>query len=117
MLLETRAIEFMISRGFDCEAYTPKKVRDGLVTIKRTNRPGSTRFIGQATLTIQVWAKSRGACEALCQKAVDELVWGLPAEVMDVNSCEPENGPYRWDDPDYKDICRWQATVSVGFNS
>ena len=76
-------------------------------------------------ITVQSWATTRGAAEALCQDAVDALVGrgvyersgGLMAADQNITGCSPENGPYRWDDPDVKDRNRWQATVAVDYNA
>lgn len=108
-----------------CEFYATDPIPDGLVTVKQTSRPGSTRFHGSAMVTVQAWAESRGRAEALCNKAVDALVGrgdyesigGLAYADVNILGCRPENGPYRWDDPDVKDRKRWQATVSVDYNS
>ena len=124
MELELTARNFLRGLGFACEFYVPETIPSSLVTVRRTSRSGSTRFVGRAMLTIQAWAETRGAAEALCIEAVDALVGrgrfegygGLAAADANIAGCSPENGPYRWDDPDIKDRKRWQATVSVDYN-
>ena len=124
--LEQVAREYLKSLGFKCEYYAPDKIPASLVTVKQTARPGSTRFQGRAMLTVQAWADTRGNAGALCADAVDALIgrgayelagFGLPAADDNITGCSPENGPYRWDDPDIKDRHRWQATVSVDYNA
>lgn len=125
MDLERIARDCLRSAGFTCEFYVPDEIPESLVTVKRTNTPGSTRFEGRAMLTVQAWAKTRGAASSLCSDAVDALVGrrayesrgrGLAACDDNITGCRPENGPYRWDAPDVKDRSRWQATVSVDYN-
>ena len=123
--IEKSARDLIRAQGIACEFYAPDPIPDGVVTVKRTPRPGSTRFEGRAMLTVQAWAATRGNAEELCQKAVDILVgrgeWekdgGLAAVEENITGCAPENGPYRWDDPDTKNRHRSQATVSVDYNA
>ena len=76
-------------------------------------------------ITLQAWADTRGKAGVLCCNAVDALIGrgdyedmgGMAAAYADVVECNPENGPYRWDDPDTNDRYRWQATVSVDYNN
>jgi hypothetical protein len=122
--LEKEARDLIRAQGVTCEYYAPERIPEALVTVKRTPTTGSTRFSGRAMLTLQAWATTRGGAEELCFQAVDILVGrgeyeqagGLTASVANVTRCSPENGPYRWDDPDVNDRKRWQATVSVDFN-
>ena len=125
MELEKIARDLLRSNGFACEFYAPEKIPTSLVTVRRTARPGSTRFEGRTMLTVQAWADTRGKAGVLCCNAVDALIGrgdyeqsgGLVAACEDITGCSPENGPYRWDDPDVKDRKRWQATVSVDYNA
>ena len=124
MDLERIARDYLRGLGFTCEFYAPASIPESLVTVKRTSRPGSTRFEGRAMLTVQAWADARGSAGELCGDAVSALVGrgryesagGLASADADITGCFPENGPYRWDDPDIKDRSRWQATVSVDYN-
>lgn len=124
MQLEKIARDTIRAEGMACEFYTPEQIPRELVTVKRTARPGSTRFRGSAMVTVQAWSTSRGRAEALCMQAVDALVGrgeyegrGLASADDDITGCIPENGPYRWDDPEVKDRSRWQATVAVDYNA
>lgn len=125
MELEKTARDYLRSVGFTCEFYATDPIPEGLVTVKRTPRPGSTRFESRAMLTVQAWASTRGKAGARCCDAVDALTGrgayedngGLMAADANITGCSPENGPYRWDDPDVKDRHRWQATVAVDYNS
>lgn len=123
MDLEHAARDYLRGLGFTCEFYAPDPMPEKFVTVKRTARPGSARFEGRAMLTVQAWAVTRGKAFTLCNDAIDALVGrrayelvGLAAAEDDITGCRPENGPYRWDDPDVKDRKRWQATVSVDYN-
>lgn len=124
MDLEHVARDYLRGHGFECEFYAPDPMPSVFVTVKRTARPGATRFTGRAMLTLQAWAETRGAALALLESAIDALVGrgeyeadgGLAASEANVTGCNPENGPYRWDDPDVRDRKRWQATVSVDYN-
>lgn len=123
--IEKAARDLIRAEGMECEFYAPDPMPPAFVTVKRTARPGSSRFRGAAMLTVQAWADTRGGAESLCCEAVDALVGrgaheacgGLPAAHEDITGCFPENGPYRFDDPDVKDRKRWQATVSVDYNA
>lgn len=126
MDLEQVARDYLRGQGFECEFYAPDPIPESLVTVKRTAHPGSTRFEGRAMLTVQAWAPTRGGALELCDRAVDALTgrgayehdgFGLAAADENITGCFPENGPYRWDDPDVKDRKRWQATVSVDYNA
>lgn len=125
MQLEKIARDTIRSCGMTCEFYATDPIPAELVTVKRTARPGSTRFHGAAMITVQAWAESRGRAEELCSRAVDALVGrgdyetsgGMANAADDILGCHPENGPYRWDDPDVKDRKRWQATVAVDYNA
>lgn len=124
MDLERIARDFLRERGFACEFYVPDPIPASLVTVKRTAKPGSTAHHTTAMLTLQAWATSRGRAAELAGQAVDALVGrgeheqsgGLAYADDDITGCYPENGPYRWDDPDVRDRSRWQATVSVETN-
>lgn len=124
MEIEKIARDHLRGLGFNCEFYAPETIPLSLVTVKSGSRPGSTRFEGRAMITVQAWADTRGKAEALCRDAVSALVGrgdyeqsgGLMAAEANITGCSPENGPYRWDDPDIKDRKRWQATVSVDYN-
>ena len=71
--LEKIARDHLRDNGFACEFYAPDKIPSSLVTVKRTARPGSTRFHGAAMITVQAWAETRGASEQLCKDAVDAI--------------------------------------------
>ena len=122
--LEQAAREYLNSNGFNCAYYATDPIQDGLVTVQETNRPGSSRFIGRTMLTFQAWASSRGKSEKLANDALDAIVgrgayesaYGLAYSVPNIISCSPGNGPYRWDDPDVKELKRWQFTVEVDYN-
>lgn len=123
--LEQTARDLIRSTGVACEFYASDPIPERLVTVKQTARPGSTRFRGRAMITVQAWAKTRGAAEALCEDAIDALAGrgpheqagGLMAASDNITACVPENGPYRFDDPDVSDRHRWQATVAVDYNA
>lgn len=123
--LEQIARDHLRGQGFDCGFYVPAPIPSSFVTVEQTARPGSRLFAGRAMLTVKAWASTRGAAEALCQDAVDALVGrgkyetagGLRAADTNITGCSPENGPYRWDDPDVRDRNRWQATVAVDYNA
>lgn len=124
MDLEHIARDFLREQGFACEFYATDPIPAALVTVKREARPGSTRFEGRALLAVQAWADTRGKAGVLCCNAVDALIGrgdyesagGLMAASDNVTGCNPESGPYRWDDPDVKDRKRWQAKVAVDYN-
>lgn len=124
MDLELIARDFLRGLGFTCEFDVPAPVPASLVTVKRTAKPGSTAHHTTAMLTLQAWATSRGRAAELAESAVDALVGrgdyeqhrGLASADPDITGCYPENGPYRWNDPDVRDRSRWQATVSVETN-
>ena len=125
MDIEKAARDLLRERGFTCEFYVPDRIPPYLVTVKLTSQPGSDRFLGRAMLTVQAWAGERGKAGVLCCNAIDALLGrgdfeglgGLEAAHADITECNPENGPYRFDDPDVKDRKRWQATVSVCYNA
>ena len=124
MDLEKTARDYLRSQGFTCEFYATEPIPTQLVTVKRTPRDGSGRFEGRAMITVQAWSDTRGKAGVLCCNAVDALTGrgdyeeagGLLAADDNITGCNPENGPYRWDDPDVKDRNRWQATVAVDYN-
>lgn len=122
--IEKIARDVIRDAGMECEFYAPDPIPASLVTVKQTARTGGGRFVGATMITVQAWADTRGNAFELCSRAVDALIGrgefeggGMAGAHDNVTQCLPENGPYRFDDPDVKDRKRWQATVAVDYNA